>query len=72
VDYGGVPELAMTSSGGLRLYVCRDGIESWLSTDLGTSWMRERVVVTPGFNGKQIVCDPSMVTGASLFLFKTS
>jgi len=28
-------------------------------------------VVGPGFNGKPIVCDPSLVAGAQLFVFKT-
>jgi hypothetical protein len=70
--YGGVPELARTSDGGLRLYVCAAGIESYLSRDSGRSWTREGVVVASGTGGKRIICDPSLVAGAGLFVYKTA
>jgi hypothetical protein len=69
--YGGVPEIAIATDGALRLYVCAGGIESYRSTDAGHAWTREGNVIGPGFNGKPIVCDPSLVAGAGLFVFKT-
>jgi hypothetical protein len=71
LTYGGVPELAIAADGALRLYVCAAGIESYRSADAGRTWTREGNVIGPGFNGKPIVCDPSMVAGAGLFVFKT-
>jgi hypothetical protein len=69
--YGGVPELARAPDGATRLYVCGQGIESYRSTDGGRTWSRERTVVNGPINGKRIVCDPSFVPGANLFVFKT-
>jgi len=68
---GGVPELAVAPDGAARLYVCSAGIVAYRSTDGGRSWTREQTVVGPGFNGHPIVCDPSLVAGAGLFVFKT-
>lgn len=70
-DIGGVPELAGAPDGAPRLYVCAQGIVSYRSTDGGRTWTREATVIGPGFNGKPIVCDPSLVAGAGLFVFKT-
>jgi hypothetical protein len=69
--FGGVPELAAAPAGRVRLYVCARGIESYLSADGGRSWSREATVVPSGTLGRRIVCDPSLVEGASLFVFKT-
>lgn len=71
LTYGGVPELALTADGRVRLYVCARGIESYLSSDGGSTWQRETTVVPPGTLGKRIVCDPSRVAGTDLFIFKT-
>ena len=71
LSLGGVPDLALLTDGSLRLYVCAQGIVSYRSTDGGHGWTRETTVVPPGFNGKPIVCDPSLVAGAGLFVFKT-
>lgn len=71
LTYGGVPEVALTSDGRVRLYVCAQGIESYVSTDSGLTWEREGRVVPPGTLGKRIVCDPSYVAGTDLFIFKT-
>jgi hypothetical protein len=69
VSFGGVPEIALTADGRLRLYVCARGIESYLSTDGGHVWQYERVIMQPGVNGRQIVCDPSVA--GNWFIFKT-
>ncbi len=71
LNYGGVPELARAPDGAVRLYVCRGGITAYRSTDAGRSWTLERTVIQPPINGHQIVCDPSLVAGAGLFVFKT-
>jgi len=71
LNYGGVPELARAPDGAVRLYVCRGGITAYRSTDAGRTWTLERTVVQPPVNGHQIVCDPSLVAGARLFVFKT-
>lgn len=71
LSYGGVPELALLDGGAVRLYVCAQGIESYRSTDAGRTWTREGTVVGPSFNGRKIVCDPSLVAGAEMFVFKT-
>jgi len=68
---GGVPELAIAPGGAVRLYVCSGGITAYRSTDAGRTFAREQTVVGPGFNGHNIVCDPSLVAGAGLFVFKT-
>jgi hypothetical protein len=72
VSFGGVPELASAPEGRVRLYVCARGIESHLSADGGRTWTREAMVVPPGTLGRSLVCDPSLVEGASLFVFKTA
>ncbi len=71
VSYGGVPEVALTNDGRVRLYVCANGIESYVSGDSGSTWTREGTVVPPGTLG-MTVCDPSYVAGANLFVFKTA
>ena len=71
LTFGGVPELARAPDGSARLYVCRGGIVAYRSTDAGRTWAIERTVVSPPVNGHQIVCDPSLVAGAGLFVFKT-
>jgi hypothetical protein len=71
LSFGGVPELAIAPDGAVRLYVCQGGITAYRSTDSGRTWARERVVMGPGFNGRNIVCDPSLVAGAEMFVFKT-
>ena len=71
LSYGGVPELALLDGGAVRLYVCAQGIESYRSTDAGRTWTREGIVVGTSFNGRKIVCDPSLVAGAGMFVFKT-
>lgn len=71
LNYGGVPELARAPDGAVRLYVCRGGITAYRSTDAGRTWALERTVIQPPVNGHQIVCDPSLVAGAGLFVFKT-
>ncbi len=68
---GGVPELARAPDGALRLYVCRGAVNAYRSTDAGRTWVFERAVLSPPVNGHQIVCDPSLVAGAGLFVFKT-
>lgn len=68
---GGVPELARTADGAVRLYVCKGSIAAYRSADGGRTWAFERNVVSPPVNGHQIVCDPSYVSGAGLFVFKT-
>ncbi|MGE3344924.1 MAG: hypothetical protein AB7L71_15980 [Vicinamibacterales bacterium] len=68
---GGVPELGRTADGRTRLYVCEAGVTSYVSADNGVTWSRERVVVPGGALGRMIVCDPSWVPSAQLFVFKT-
>lgn len=71
VGFGGVPELALARDGRLRLLVCRGGIESYISGDGGQTWTAEGVVVPPGSGGRRIVCDPSVVHGTDVFIYKT-
>jgi hypothetical protein len=66
-----VPEIALAADGRVRLYVCSQGITSYLSADAGRTWTREGVVVT-GTPSQRIVCDPSFVAGAGLFVYKTA
>jgi hypothetical protein len=68
--FGGVPEIAALSNGRVRLYGCAAGIESYTSGDGGQSWAREATVVPFGTLGARIVCDPSYVADAGLFVFK--
>lgn len=71
LSIGGVPELAIAPDGAVRLYVCAGSIVAHRSADGGRAWTRERTVIGPGFNGHPIVCDPSLVAGAGMFVFKT-
>lgn len=70
LSYGGVPEVALAPDGAIRLYVCSQGIVAYRSRDAMT-WTREQTVVTRGPNGSLLTCDPSLVAGTSLFVFKT-
>ena len=72
LHFGGVPELAVTAAGALRLYVCAQGIQSYLSSDGGHTWTSETMVVAPLTLGAHVLCDPSWVPGANLFIFKTA
>ncbi len=69
VDFGGVPELALLSDGRVRLYTCARGIQSHLSADTGATWTREAANIAPDL-GHRIVCDPSFVPGAGIFVYK--
>jgi hypothetical protein len=72
VDYGGIPELALTEDGRVRLYVCtRGGMDTYLSDAAGQDWRKDRSVRTDASFGK-LGCDPSLVAGAGLFVFKTA
>lgn len=71
LGFGGVPELSVLSDGRVRLYVCASGIESYISSDGGLTWQREATVVSPPPGGG-VVCDPSMVAGTDVFLYKTA
>lgn len=71
LPFGGVPELADAGGGKVRLYVCTNGIESYLSGDNGRTWQREGVVATAP-PPQRIICDPSRVAGTSLFFYKTA
>lgn len=70
LTFGGVPELALTGDGAVRLYVCAAGIVAYRSTDT-VAWQREQPVVSRGPNGSMLVCDPSRVAGTDVFVFKT-
>jgi hypothetical protein len=72
LGYGGVPEIAALADGRVRLYVCAAGIESYTSADSGQSWTREASVAPSGTLGARVVCDPSYVAGAGLFVFKVA
>lgn len=72
LTFGGVPEIGTLPDGRVRLYVCSAGIESYLSPDGGRTWSREATVVAPGTLGRRIVCDPSWVPDANLFVFKVA
>lgn len=72
LTFGGVPEVATLADGRVRLYVCSDGIVSYGSRDQGRSWTREATVVPRNTLGRRIICDPSWVTGAEWFIFKTA
>jgi hypothetical protein len=71
-DVASIPELGLTADGRLRIYVCINGIESHVSADGGQSWTREANVVPRNALGRNIACDPSFVSGAGLFVFKTA
>ena len=70
---GVVPELALTTDGRIRLYVCSQGVvESHLSSDRGTTWTREGTVITTASVGRAIVCDPSYIVSDGIFILKTT
>ena len=66
---GGVPELSLTPEGRPRLHVCQlDGIGSHVSADGGFTWTEEGLVVSPNRFPGRIICDPSYVPAAELFI----
>lgn len=68
---GGVPELSLTPEGNPRLHVCQlNGIGSHVSADGGFTWAEERIVVSLNRFPGRMVCDPSYVPAAGLFIFK--
>jgi hypothetical protein len=71
LTFGGVPEVAVLADGSVRLYVCSGGIVAYRSWAIGLPWQREQVVAATGPNGSMLVCDPSLVAGSGLFVFKT-
>lgn len=71
LDLLGVVELGLTTDGRVRIYSCVGGITSHVSADKGVTWTAERTVVPGGSLGRRIVCDPSWVPSAGLFVFKT-
>jgi hypothetical protein len=71
LDYGGVPEVTTLPDGRVRLYVCRAGIEAYVSADAGRTWTREGTVVS-GTPAMRIACDPSLVVGSDVFVYKTA
>ena len=70
--YGVVPELALTDDGRVRLYVCADGVTSYISSDRGTSWTREAQIITARVTGRNIVCDPTYISAIKQFIFKVT
>jgi hypothetical protein len=71
--YGVVPELAMTTDGRVRLYVCRGGnVTSLLSSDGGTTWTSEGTVILRDVTSRAIVCDPTYIAADGTFVFKTT
>ena len=72
-SFGVVPELALTADGRARLYVCAaNGVDSYTSADTGGSWTREGQVIAAAATGRRIVCDPTYLGNAGLFVFKTT
>jgi hypothetical protein len=70
---GGVPELSVPAKGTLRIMVCGGGgpgIRALDSTNGGRTWTDVGTVVDapPG----TIVCDPSVVAGTDVVLYKTA
>jgi hypothetical protein len=71
--YGVVPELAMTTDGRVRLYVCGGGgVISLLSSDGGTTWTSEGTVILRAVTSRAIVCDPTYIAADGIFIFKTT
>lgn len=54
------------------VYVCKQGVVAYTSSDGGHTWAFEATAIPPGTLGANIPCDPSWVSGASLFIFKTA
>lgn len=70
--YGVVPELALTTDGRARLYVCTGGVESYTFSDAGVTWTREGTIIMPSAVGRAIVCDPTYLASDGIFVFKTT
>lgn len=72
-SFGVVPELALTTDGRVRLYVCAgEGVASYTSADSGATWQREGLVIAAAATGRRIVCDPTALASAGIFVFKTT
>jgi hypothetical protein len=72
VSYGGVPEVTTVDGGDVRLYVCaRDGLQVYRSGDDGATWDHEGTLNRPPGRG-MLMCDPSVVAGTDLFVYKTA
>ncbi|MCE7927612.1 MAG: hypothetical protein DYG91_03795 [Chloroflexi bacterium CFX7] len=70
VDYGGVPEVTILADGRVALYVCSmKGIGVHASADQGKTWRQVTTISSP-IAGSKLFCDPSVVTGTDLFVFK--
>lgn len=66
-DGGGVPEITPVD-GALRLFACTNGtITAWSSPD-GTAWAS----MGTALDHDKFVCDPSVVAGTDLFVYKTA
>lgn len=71
--YGVVPELALTTDGRARLYVCGGGgVISLLSSDAGSTWTPEGTVIPRAATSRAIVCDPTYIAADGIFVFKTT
>jgi hypothetical protein len=64
LTYGGVPEVTTLEDGRARLYVCANGIVSYVLADNATTWALEGTVIPPG----GLACDPSRISGTDLFV----
>lgn len=69
---GAIPELALTTDGRPRLYVCAAGVQSYISNDQGTTWTQEGNVISRTAVGRLVVCDPSYLPSEGRFIFKTT
>lgn len=69
---GAIPELAIAPDGRPRLYVCSGGVQSYISSDAGTTWTREGTVIDATAVGRRIVCDTSYLAAEGRFIFKTT
>lgn len=68
---GGVGELALDNDGLLALHTCTsNGITAYISQD-GTNWQTASESVVSSQAG-ELVCDPSVVAGTNLYLYKVA
>lgn len=71
--HGVVPELAALPDGRVRLYACTAGnVDSYVSSDRGSTWTREGTVISRAATGRAIVCDPTYLASEGVFVFKTT